>query len=90
MYLKDDLKERQTAPLTCQLTKAEVLHSVREEIAQKLADVILRRTGLGSAGWPGEACVQVCAGIIATELGWDQARIRREINEVRAIYAPIN
>ena len=75
---------------TCQVTKAKVRYSVRQEMAQKLADVILRRADLGSAAWPGEACLQLCAETMATELGWDQSRKEQEINEVRTVYTLVN
>jgi glycerol-3-phosphate dehydrogenase len=74
----------------CKITKVKVLYSVRKEMAQKLTDVILRRTDLGSAAWPGETCLQLCAETMATELGWDQGRIEREINEVRTVYPSLN
>ena len=67
--------------------KAEVVHGVREEMAMKLSDVVFRRTELGSAGSPGEVALKNCAEIMARELDWDQARIQRELNEVRAIYS---
>jgi glycerol-3-phosphate dehydrogenase len=70
-----------------QVLKGEVLHSVRQEMAQKLADVIMRRTELGSAGRPSETCLRVCADIMAAELDWVQTRTDQEIEEVKAIYA---
>jgi glycerol-3-phosphate dehydrogenase len=79
-----------TVTHTAQVIKAEVLHGIHEEMAQKLTDVVLRRTELGSAGWPGEACVRLCAAIMAAELGWDQIRMEREIAAVKAVYATTN
>lgn len=67
---------------------AEVIHAVRREMAVRLADVIFRRTELGSAGPPGGDCLSACAGIMAKELGWDDARKKREIEEVEAEYRP--
>lgn len=71
-----------------QVIKAEVLHGIREEMAQKLGDVIFRRTELGSAGDPGEECIRACAELIAAELGWDEVRKQREIEEVRERFVP--
>jgi glycerol-3-phosphate dehydrogenase len=65
---------------------AEVVHAVRFEMAQKLADVVFRRTGLGSAGNPGEASLRACARVMAEELGWEEAKVRRELDEVRAVF----
>jgi glycerol-3-phosphate dehydrogenase len=79
------------APLTPETPAigAEISHAVREEMACTLADVVLRRTALGSAGYPGDAIVAACAGVMAEELGWDRARIAREIEEVKRFYLPV-
>lgn len=63
--------------------KAEVIHAVREEMAQKLSDIIFRRTDLGTGEHPGEAALQTCAGLMAAELGWDDERTQAELAEVR-------
>jgi glycerol-3-phosphate dehydrogenase len=65
---------------------AEVVHAIRREMAVRLADVVIRRTGLGAAGHPGTAPVAACAAIAARELGWDQARATQEILAVDAFY----
>ena len=66
--------------------RAEVLHGVRHEMAQTLADVVFRRTELGTAGYPGDACLKSCAGIMAAELRWDQEQTWREIEEVKKAF----
>jgi glycerol-3-phosphate dehydrogenase len=71
----------------CSVLKSEVLYNIREEMAQKLSDVIRRRTELGSAGYPGDAAVENAAAIMAAELGWNAGRMQQEINEVKAIYS---
>ncbi len=63
--------------------KAEVIHAVREEMAEKIGDVIFRRTDFGTGGHPGEEALQACARLMAAESGWDQNRIREEIDEAR-------
>lgn len=68
--------------------KAEVLYGVREEMARKLADVVLRRTELGAARNPSDECLAVCARIMGPELGWDEEQINREIMEVKDICLP--
>ncbi|MEW5982028.1 MAG: FAD-dependent oxidoreductase [Acidobacteriota bacterium] len=78
------------APLgTSTVMRAVVVHAVRFEMARTLADVVVRRTGLGSAGYPGDDVTAECARLSAAELGWDEARIRREIDAVREFYAPV-
>lgn len=71
-----------------QLLKAEVVHGIREEMAQKLTDVVFRRTELGSAGNPGSGSLATCASIMAEEMGWDQIRTSRELDEVKAAFLP--
>lgn len=57
------------------------------EMAQKLTDVVQRRTELGAAGLPDEASLHACVDLMGAELGWDQARKERELEEVRMQYA---
>jgi glycerol-3-phosphate dehydrogenase len=64
--------------------KAEVLHAAREEMAQKLSDVIFRRTDLGTAGHPGDDALAACAEIMGKELGWSRQRIGKELQEVQS------
>jgi glycerol-3-phosphate dehydrogenase len=66
--------------------KAEVLHAVRNEMALRLSDVIMRRTELGTAGMPTESILEWCADLMGAELGWDDDKKRREIEEVKAYY----
>ncbi|MFB0566638.1 MAG: FAD-dependent oxidoreductase [Candidatus Aminicenantaceae bacterium] len=73
-----------------EVLRAEILNSVQNEVAQKLSDVVLRRTDLGSAGNPGDTALRAAAEIMAKELNWDEERIKKEIQETRAIYIPAN
>jgi glycerol-3-phosphate dehydrogenase len=70
-----------------EVLKAEVLHGIRDEMAQKLADVVFRRTELGMMGHPGNACLETCATIMSEELGWDHTRTETEVKEVQAEYS---
>jgi glycerol-3-phosphate dehydrogenase len=69
------------------LINAEIRYSMRQEMARKLADVIFRRTELGLAGNPGEACLNDCARIMSKELGWNATKTQNEINGVSSILA---
>ncbi|HSM57902.1 MAG TPA: glycerol-3-phosphate dehydrogenase/oxidase [Candidatus Sulfomarinibacteraceae bacterium] len=71
------------------VTRAEVLHAVRHEMALKLSDVVCRRTELGSAGPPPPQVAEQCATLMAQELGWKRQRVTREIDELYETYAPI-
>ena len=62
---------------------AEVIHAIRNEMAQKLADCVFRRTDLGTAGHPGDDALAGCAALMAEELGWSAARTELELAEVR-------
>ncbi len=66
--------------------KAQVVHAVREEMAQKLADVVFRRTDLGTGGNPGDAALRTCADLMASQLGWNPDRAERELEQVRAVF----
>jgi len=61
---------------------AAVVEAVENEMALSLADVVFRRTGLGTIGHPGGDCLQRCAQILGGELGWDRKRIEGEVHEV--------
>lgn len=67
---------------------AEIVHGVREEMARTLADCVKRRTELGSAVCPDNASLQLCAEIMAKELGWDAPKIADEIAKTKASYVP--
>jgi glycerol-3-phosphate dehydrogenase len=69
-----------------QVLRAQVFHAVHEEMALKLSDVILRRTGLGSAGKPETPNLLRCADFMADELDWDDNKKAKEIDEVEANY----
>jgi glycerol-3-phosphate dehydrogenase len=66
------------------MTNAEVLHGIREEMAQKLTDIVFRRTTLALPGNLTEESLRISAALIAQELGWNEERMRREMVEVQA------
>jgi glycerol-3-phosphate dehydrogenase len=67
-------------------TAAEVRHAIRDEMALSLADIVLRRTPLGTFGHPGRPVLESCAAIAGDTLAWDAARRAREIDLVEAEY----
>jgi glycerol-3-phosphate dehydrogenase len=69
------------------VTAAEVIHSIRNEMALTLADVIQRRTELGSTGLPSMAVLQKCAEIMGEELGWSLEKQTQEIESVIQKYS---
>ncbi len=66
--------------------QAEIIHGIRREMAQRLVDVVKRRTELGSGGYPGDAAAEKCAEIMAAELGWDEALKKAELQALRQSY----
>jgi glycerol-3-phosphate dehydrogenase len=55
-------------------------------MAQKLSDIIFRRTELGTAGYPGDACLYTCAEIMAAQLGWNKRTMFQEVDEVQQAF----
>ena len=70
----------------CEVTGAEVLYAVREEMAITLADALLRRTEAGTRGHPGQDAVQAAATIMSAELGWTDAQRAREVQSLGRVY----
>ena len=84
-YIDQNLKYAETLAGST-ITKAEVVHAVREEMAQKLGDIVFRRTDLGTGGNPGEHALRECADLMASECGWDEDRVQKELAEVKAAF----
>jgi len=82
-----DLARRIDSPLP--VTAVEVEHAVHHEMALTLADVIGRRTELGSTGLPSMATLQKCASLMSSELQWSPEHQQEEINAVIQTY-PFN
>ena len=78
---------QQTLSAGVETINAEVVYTVRREMAMRLSDILIRRTALGSAGAPPSEAVRAAATIARSELGWDEARTRQEIEDVAGFYA---
>ena len=66
--------------------KGQVVYAARYEMVANLADIVLRRTDIGTGETPSDAALSTCADIAAIELGWSDARKRQEIESVRQHY----
>jgi glycerol-3-phosphate dehydrogenase len=64
---------------------AEVIHAVRHEMAKTLADIVLRRTELGTGDDPGDDAIQQVASIVCDELGWDQQAVDSQVAALQKI-----
>jgi len=60
---------------------AQVVYAVRHEMARKLSDIVLRRTGIATLGNPGDGVLEEIAAAAGRELGWDGGRIEQELTE---------
>jgi glycerol-3-phosphate dehydrogenase len=58
---------------------AEVTYAVRHEMARTLSDIIMRRSGIGTLGNPGEEILRKVAAIVAKELNWTTEKMEQEI-----------
>jgi glycerol-3-phosphate dehydrogenase len=69
-------------------SRGAILHAIRDEMALRLGDVVLRRTPMGVIGCPPREDLEAVTGVMAEELGWNSARRDEEIERVQASYAP--
>ena len=69
-----------------EVTKAEVAYAALEEMALHLGDVIFRRTGLGTLGYPGNECIMKCAEIMGRIHKWDNPTMVYEIEKTNSLF----
>jgi glycerol-3-phosphate dehydrogenase len=86
-YLDEDPSLGDQLSKRTPVIKAEIVHGIRQEMAQKLTDVIMRRTELGSFGHPGEEALRTCASIMSRETGWSDSRALSEMEEAKAVFS---
>ena len=84
--LAASMEDQKPLGAICNVTGGEVRHAVRQEMAVKLSDALLRRTEAGSAGHPGDDALETAAGIMADELDWTSQRRETEIAELCRTY----
>jgi glycerol-3-phosphate dehydrogenase len=76
------LAERETLLQRClpgsHVSHAEVVHAMREEMAERMTDIVFRRTELGTAAHPGAAALDELQGLMQREQGWSAARVAEE------------
>ena len=64
-----------------------VERAVREEMAVRLEDVVMRRSRLGAFGLPEPAVLDRCADAMARQLDWDARRRQAEIDALVAAHS---
>ena len=70
----------------CPVTRGEILHAARHEMAVRLADAVLRRTEAGSAGHPGLEALEEAARVMGMERGWTEDQRAREVKHAEQVY----
>ncbi|MCB0753900.1 MAG: hypothetical protein KDC52_20685, partial [Ignavibacteriae bacterium] len=66
--------------------KAQIIYSIKNEMAVKLTDIFLRRIGLGTLKKPGDKEILSIVELMAKELNWDNNKIESEISELKSVY----
>jgi len=84
---RPDLAERIVPEMP--VSGLQVVEAARHEMALTLEDVILRRTSLGSAGYPGDEAVTRVETLMREEVGWSTARAADEVQQLKEFYLPI-
>ena len=85
-YITENERWLEPLPGDSDAIAAEVVHSVRSEMAVKLSDVILRRMELGTGEYPGDDTLEAVADIMRQELAWTYEKMHQEIAECKRIF----
>ena len=64
-------------------TVAEVLYAIEEESCLHLEDFFMRRSSLGNTGTYDDQTLQKTAQVMGKELGWNKARQKSEIEQMK-------
>ncbi len=59
--------------------KAQIIFSLQNELPRTLADIFIRRTGIGSSACRGLDCAETGAKVMGKHLGWRRRRIKSEV-----------
>jgi len=66
---------------------AQAVYAIRQEMALTLKDILIRRTGMGTLGNPGDEKILKLADLAAKELNWDETRKEQEIKEAKKLFS---
>jgi glycerol-3-phosphate dehydrogenase len=58
---------------------AEVVYAIEHEMAQSLTDVLFRRTGIGTLGYPGDDVFKKVITLCKTYFEWDDTQQQNEV-----------
>ena len=62
---------------------AQAVYAVQHELSLTLADVLVRRTGIGLSRCLGLDCAPTTARLLARHANWDEERVSRQLTEYR-------
>lgn len=65
---------------------AQAAYAVRNEMALTLGDILFRRTGIGTLGYPGKEVLTKVADITSQELGWSSEKKEKNILEAEKAF----
>lgn len=65
---------------------AEVEYAIDSELAVKLTDILFRRTGIGTLGYPGDEIFNKVVNIASKRLGWDIQQTQQEIELAKQLF----
>ena len=65
---------------------AEVAYAIKNEIPYSLSDIIFRRTGIGTLGYPGDDIFNTVVSLCREMLQWDDKRTQMEIQEAKKLF----
>ena len=66
--------------------EAQVIYAIQNEMAVKLSDIFMRRTGIGTVGNPGEQVLKRVAELAAKELNWKSEKQAAELAEMSVLF----
>ena len=89
MYLQKEEGRDIWVDQDARLLKAEVRYLVEDEFACKLSDIILRRTGIGTAERPDRPLLEKISQYMGSILGWSGPQCAEEIETVLDRYKPL-
>ncbi len=89
-YFLESSRKNEESSREFGMLEAEIRYAVEQEMAQKLGDVVFRRTELGSAGNPGADYLRFSAQVMGRQLNWSRNRIDQELTEVQSVFTQYN
>ena len=72
------------------LLAAELLYFIKKEMASTLADVVFRRSQLGTAECPSRSLLARIAESMGRELGWGFEEQEKQIESILQVFAPLD